>query len=68
MSHELKDENLPIRVIAAQQKWEYHFAAFEPVTPDGQRKLVELGNQGWELVTVVLVGSDQGIMVFKRPA
>ena len=62
----------------AGQKWEYRVLRIEnrrTGNTSGQRsrgsaseeKLNELGEQGWELVSVRNDGSDQPVFYFKRP-
>ena len=54
--------------------WEYQILGLEDLMPNGkmeelQRKLDELGQQEWELITVTTIGFSQSLQlwIFKKP-
>ena len=54
-------------------RWEYRLKSIEMMPiQEGTRELNELGEQGWELVTIIILPTTKGDVVFykavfKRP-
>ncbi len=48
-------------------RWQHAWISVNPSERDDIGKLEQMGNDGWELVSVLLWGTNNFLMFFKRP-